>query len=101
MVLSLAEVEKIAHLARLELSEAEKEEYQGQLSAILDYAARLNELDLENAPATAAAVARQNVMREDIIQPSLPLEQVLYNAPSYFQEQFQIQPALEETTPSS
>ena len=51
MSLTLADVEKIAHLARLELTEAEKQKYLEQLSAILHYAERLNELDLADSPA--------------------------------------------------
>jgi len=52
-----------------------------QLSAILDYAARLQELDTEAIPPTASVVPLQNVMREDRVIPSLPRDQVLANAP--------------------
>ncbi|HIP73778.1 MAG TPA: Asp-tRNA(Asn)/Glu-tRNA(Gln) amidotransferase subunit GatC, partial [Anaerolineae bacterium] len=78
--LSRSDVEKIAHLARLELTEAEKALYQRQLSAILHYAERLNELDLEGVPPTAHAISQQNVMREDVVESLLPMEDVLFNA---------------------
>jgi aspartyl-tRNA(Asn)/glutamyl-tRNA(Gln) amidotransferase subunit C len=95
MSLSREDVEKIAGLARLELSEAEKSLYQEQLSAILAYAERLNELDLQDVPPTASAVPLTNVMREDEVQPSMPLEDTLFNAPSTDQDQFRIQPVFD------
>jgi aspartyl-tRNA(Asn)/glutamyl-tRNA(Gln) amidotransferase subunit C len=95
MALSREDVEKIASLARLELSEAEKHLYQEQLSAILAYAARLNELDLQDVPPTASAVRLTNIMRPDEVQPSLALEDTLFNAPDTDQEQFKIQPVFD------
>jgi len=94
--LTLAEVEKIAHLARLELTGAEKALYREQLSAILDYAEMLNELDLESIPPTVHAVMRQNVLRDDIIKPSLPVEEILFNAPQQARNQFLIQSVLDD-----
>lgn len=96
MSLSRADVEKIAHLARLELSEAEKERYQSQLSAVLDYADMLNELDLTGVPPTTHAIGRQNIMRDDVAEPSLPLNETLHNAPQQQADQFLIQPVLDE-----
>ena len=95
MTLTLQDVEKIASLARLELSQDEKATYLVQLSAILEYAARLNLLDIEGVPPTASAVALQNVMREDVVEPSLSPENVLYNAPEHIQNQFLIKPVLD------
>jgi len=95
MSLSRKDVEKIAGLARLELSEAEKRLYQEQLSAILAYAERLNELDLQDVPPTASAVPLTNVMREDEVRPSLVLEDTLFNAPEADQDQFKIQPVFD------
>jgi aspartyl-tRNA(Asn)/glutamyl-tRNA(Gln) amidotransferase subunit C len=94
--LTLEDVEKIANLARLELTAEEKRLYQGQLSAVLDYAARLNELDIADVPPTSSAVALVNVWRDDLVEPSLPLEDVLYNAPQQAQNQFAIQSVLED-----
>ena len=96
MSLSLQEVEKIASLARLELSEAEKIQYKEQLSAILEYAERLNELDITNIPPTTSVATGQNVLRKDIVEPSLLTNEALFNAAKVFQSQFQIQPVLEE-----
>jgi aspartyl-tRNA(Asn)/glutamyl-tRNA(Gln) amidotransferase subunit C len=96
MALTLADVEKIAHLARLELTDAEKVQYQEQLSAVLEYAERLNELDLEGTLPTAHAVAQENVMRPDVIEPSLAIDEVLFNAPRQKNGQFLVQPVLEE-----
>ncbi len=81
MPLTQAQVRHIAELARLRLTEAEIDRMQQQLSAILDYAARLQELDTESIPPTASVVPLQNVMREDTVKPSLPREEVLANAP--------------------
>ena len=96
MSLTQNDVEKIAHLARLELTDAEKQQYQTQLSAILDYAERLNELNLEDVQPTAHAITRQNIMRDDIVEPSLPIEDTLFNAPQQKANQFQIQAVLDE-----
>lgn len=95
MTLTVEDVEKIALLARLELTEAEKAQYQTQLSAVLDYAARLNELDLTGVPPTASAVVLVNVMREDVVEPSLPTADALFNAAQTLDSQFLIQAVLE------
>ena len=96
MSLTKSDVEKIAHLARLDLTEAELSRYQSQLSAILDYAEMLNQLDLENVPPTAHAISQQNVFREDKAEPSLPIEAVLYNAPKQANNQFSVQAVLDD-----
>jgi aspartyl-tRNA(Asn)/glutamyl-tRNA(Gln) amidotransferase subunit C len=90
------DVNHIARLARLALSEEELAHYGEQLAAILDYAARLNELDLDGIPPSAHAVAQHNVLREDIITPSLPREDALFNAAATDDGQFLIQAVLEE-----
>ncbi len=81
MPLSRDQVRHIAELAKLELSDEEVERMTGQLSDILEAAARLDELDTEAIPPTASVVPLQNVMREDKVEPSLPREDVLANAP--------------------
>ncbi len=81
MPLTRAQVQHIAELAKLKLTEAEIEKMTEQLSAILDYAARLNELDTDAIPPTASVVPLSNIMREDAVEPSLPREDVLANAP--------------------
>ncbi len=81
MALTRAQVQHIAELARLELSESEIDRMTQQLSAILDYASRLQELDTAAIPPTASVVPLENVMRDDAVRPSLPHDAVLANAP--------------------
>jgi aspartyl-tRNA(Asn)/glutamyl-tRNA(Gln) amidotransferase subunit C len=92
-------VTHIARLARLALTDEELEHYHDQLSAILDYAARLNELDLSSvAPLAEGAppLGRYNVLRDDIVTPSLPRDDALFNAAATDEGQFLIQAVLEE-----
>ena len=83
MALSLAEVRRIAALARLELSADEEASLGAQLSGILDYVALLGELDVADVePMTHALAAGELApLREDEVTPSLPPEQALANAP--------------------
>ncbi|MEJ5313776.1 MULTISPECIES: Asp-tRNA(Asn)/Glu-tRNA(Gln) amidotransferase subunit GatC [Anaerolinea] len=95
MSLTLAEVEHIARLARLELSEEEKIRFREQLSAILDYAARLQEVDTRNISPTAWTVNVQAPLREDVPAQGLPTSEVLSNAPQVQDNQFRVPPVLE------
>ena len=79
--ISRAEVEHIGDLARLELSEAEIERLQSDLSQILEYVEQLNELDTSDVPPTAHVVVKGDVLRQDSIRPSWPSEEILSNAP--------------------
>ena len=81
MPLTRTQVQHIAELAKLKLSDEELDRMTPQLSAILDHAARLQELDTDAIPPTASVVPLQNVMREDQVAPSLPRDDVLANAP--------------------
>ena len=96
MSLTLQDVGKIANLARLELTDAEKSQYLEQLTAILDYADMLNDLNLDGIEPTAHAIAQQNIMRDDIAVPGLSIDDVLFNAPQQAQNQFLIQSVLDE-----
>ena len=98
--LTLADVEKIANLARLELTEAEKQQYLEQLSAILHYAERLNELELTDVLPTSHAIAQQNIMRPDTAEPSLPMDDLLHNAPQHQENQFVVQAVLDDSADS-
>jgi aspartyl-tRNA(Asn)/glutamyl-tRNA(Gln) amidotransferase subunit C len=80
-VLSKEEIEHIAMLARLSLTEEEKELFGAQLSSILDYMEKLNELDTENIEPTSHVLSLSNVMREDAPRDSIPREDALSNAP--------------------
>ena len=95
MALTREEVEHIAQLARLALTEDEKEMFRSQLSAILSYAERLQELDTDAIPPTAHAVGVQGVMRDDVVHPSLPRDAALANAPQA-QDGFVIVPTVLE-----
>ena len=84
MALSLAEVRRIAALARLELSAEEERTFAVQLSAILDHVAQLSELDVSGVePMThALAAGEAPVLRDDVLHESLPPEEVLAAAPA-------------------
>ena len=95
MKLSLAQVEHIAELARLSLSDEEKARYQEQLSAILDYAERLQAIDTSAIPPTATVLPLRNVMRADQVIPSMSREDVLANAPQVEADSFRVQAVLD------
>ncbi len=100
MQLSLEEVENIAKLARLELTDEEKARYREQLSAILDHVAQLQKLDTSSvSPMTAVFPAGESgggsPLRPDQTRPSLKTDELLKNAPAHEQEQFKIPPVFE------
>lgn len=95
MSLTLKQVEEIADLARLDLSRAEKERFRDQLSAILDYAERLQGLDTGNVPPTAQVTGLVGVMRDDVIAASFTQEEALANAPQQ-QDGFVVVPTVLE-----
>lgn len=95
MTLTIAEVEHIAELARLDLTEEEKARFREQLSAILDYAARLQQLDTADIPPTASVLPPRSVLREDVSRPGLSTEALLSNAPEAEASQFRVPPVLD------
>jgi aspartyl-tRNA(Asn)/glutamyl-tRNA(Gln) amidotransferase subunit C len=78
--LSRADVEHVAHLARLGLTEDELARLEGQLNHILDQYAILARLDTEAIPPTAQTIELENILRDDVPRPSLPVADVLRNA---------------------
>ncbi|NPA93380.1 MAG: Asp-tRNA(Asn)/Glu-tRNA(Gln) amidotransferase subunit GatC [Chloroflexi bacterium] len=92
MSLTRAEVEHIAQLARLELTDEEIEQYREQLSDVLEYVARLQGLDTSGIPPTASVLPPRTVLREDQPRPSLPREDVLANAAETQDGQFRVPP---------
>ena len=90
MALTIAEVEHVAHLARLRLSADELEKLQHELSHILDYIDMLKEVDVSSIAPTAQVTDLANVMREDEVRPSLPREAVLANAPDQRDGMFRV-----------
>lgn len=95
MSITVKDVEHVAALARLELSDEEKTLYTDQLNAILKYAEQLNALDTDGVEPTSHAVPLYNVLREDEVKPSLPLEKVMLNAPEEEDGQFKVPAVLE------
>jgi aspartyl-tRNA(Asn)/glutamyl-tRNA(Gln) amidotransferase subunit C len=95
MSLTLAEVEHIAELARLSLTDAEKILYRDQLSAILDYAAILQQNDTSTISPTATVLPLRNVMRPDEVEPSMSSEDVLANASDVEEGCFRVRAILE------
>ena len=93
--LSLAQVEHVADLARLALTEEEKELFREQLSSILAHAERLQRLDTGAIPPTATVLPLQNVLRDDEVRPSLPREDALANAPRVEDAYFRVPVVLE------
>ncbi|HEX8681783.1 MAG TPA: Asp-tRNA(Asn)/Glu-tRNA(Gln) amidotransferase subunit GatC [Ardenticatenaceae bacterium] len=97
MSLTLKQVEEIAELARLDLSRGEKERFRDQLSAILDYAERLQQLDTSDVPPTAQVTGLVGVMREDVITASFTQDEALANAPQDQDGFFVVPTVLEES----
>lgn len=95
MSLTREEVEHIAELARLELTEEEKARYREQLSAILDYAARLQALDTSHIPPTSTVLAKRSPLRPDEASQGLSVDEVLSNAPHVEDKQFRVPPVME------
>lgn len=95
MSLTLEEVEHIADLARLRLSEEEKEHYREQLSAILEYFVQLQSLDTSGIPPTSSVLPAHSVLREDESRPGMGIKELLRNAPQAEAEQFRVPPVLE------
>jgi aspartyl-tRNA(Asn)/glutamyl-tRNA(Gln) amidotransferase subunit C len=78
---SSQDVRHVALLARLELSEAQVEEYSSILNRILKHMRKLDELNTDGVPPTSHPAPIPNVLREDQVRPSLPVEEALANAP--------------------
>lgn len=80
-MLTKSEVEHVALLARLDLTDEEKKRYTTQLAQILEHVGLLDELDTTEVPPTAHVLPLQNVFREDGVGSHLPFAEVLGNAP--------------------
>jgi aspartyl-tRNA(Asn)/glutamyl-tRNA(Gln) amidotransferase subunit C len=96
MEINNQEVEKVAKLARLEISEAEQAAFAKQLSQILTHVETLKQYDTEGVEPTATVLGQVNVFREDVVRPSLPVEKALANAPEREADGFAVPKIIEE-----
>ena len=94
--LSRRDVEHVAHLARLGLTEEEVTELEGQLNHILEVFAVLSELDTEDIPPTARVIELENVLRDDVVRPGFEREEAMADAPERTDEHFVV-PAVLDT----
>jgi len=90
------DIDHVARLARLTLSDEEKDRLKRHLGLILEHAARVQEVAADDVPPAAYAIARANVFRDDVVEPSLPREAALANAPAERDERFEV-PRIAET----
>jgi aspartyl-tRNA(Asn)/glutamyl-tRNA(Gln) amidotransferase subunit C len=93
MAITRAEVEHVARLARLELSDDEVERFREQLDAIIDAVSKVSELDLADVPPTAHPLEIANAWADDVARASLPLDDVFANAPDRDGDLFRVPPA--------
>jgi len=93
-----AQVRKVAKLARLELTDAEVGQFSGQLSAILDYVEKMNELDTDAVEPLAHCLPISNVFRADCAKESLGTEKALANAPQTDGEFFKVPKILDDSS---
>ncbi len=96
MSISRADVQHVAQLARLGLTDEELDRLAVQLNHILEAMEALRQLDTSAIPPTAQVIPLDNVMRDDVARPSLPVDAVLQNAPRTHDQQFLVPPVLED-----
>jgi aspartyl-tRNA(Asn)/glutamyl-tRNA(Gln) amidotransferase subunit C len=94
--LTRAEVEKVAALARLGLTEAELSKLEGELNLILEQWARLAQVDTSHVAATAQTIVQPMPLRDDTPGPSLPVDEVTRNAPTHVGGLIRVQAILSE-----
>lgn len=90
------DIDHVARLARLDLTEDEKARMRSQLPAILEHAAKVGEVAAADVPPAASALPRANVFRDDDPEPSLPHDAALSNAPAEQDGRFRV-PKIAET----
>jgi aspartyl-tRNA(Asn)/glutamyl-tRNA(Gln) amidotransferase subunit C len=84
------DIDHVAKLARLQLTDEEKERLRDQLGAILEHAAKVGEVAAEDVPPTAHAIPSANVLRPDVPEPTLTHEAALANAPEAEDGRFKV-----------
>jgi aspartyl-tRNA(Asn)/glutamyl-tRNA(Gln) amidotransferase subunit C len=95
-VIDRKDVEHVARLARLALTEAELERMRVELAAILQYIEKLEAVDVEGVEPTSHAVPLVNVMRDDEVDPSVEREAMMSNAPDRSGEYFRVPRIIED-----
>jgi aspartyl-tRNA(Asn)/glutamyl-tRNA(Gln) amidotransferase subunit C len=90
------DVDHVARLARLALSEEEKERFRRQLGLILEHAEKVGEVAAEDVPPTAQPIPRANVLRPDVVLPSLSQEEALAGAPEVEDGRFRVPRIVEQ-----
>jgi aspartyl-tRNA(Asn)/glutamyl-tRNA(Gln) amidotransferase subunit C len=95
MNITREQVEHVAALARLELTEDEKGAFTVQMNSILEYVQKLNNLDTEGIVPTSHAVPMENAFRDDVVTPSIGLENALANAPDRGDNFFRVPKVIE------
>lgn len=96
MALSREDIESVAYLSRLELSEEEKDKLTGHINRLLDNFQKLQEIDTTDVEPTSHVIPVSNVFRKDEVSPSLPVEDVLANGPQVTEDCFVV-PRVVET----
>mgnify|MGYP000892813094 FL=1 len=96
MSLTAQDVRHVAELAKLKLTDAEVDQYAQQLSAILEYAEILQQVDTSHVPPTPYVLPLQNVMRDDVPAASLPNDVALGNAPDADNGFFRVRAVFED-----
>ena len=96
MTIDKETVEKVAHLARLELSETEKQDMIQDMSKILDFMAKLNELDTTGVEPLVYMTNGANVLREDVVKQTITHEEALENAPKHDKDYFLVAKVIEK-----
>ena len=95
MAISREQVEGVAEFSRLGLGDDEIDQFQQQLSQILGHMQALDTLDTSAIPPTAQVIPVSSVMRDDVVRPSLPIDDVLRNAPRREGDFIKVPPVLE------
>jgi aspartyl-tRNA(Asn)/glutamyl-tRNA(Gln) amidotransferase subunit C len=95
MTISVADVEHVARLARLELGTEEIKLFAGQMDAILGYVEKLKELNTDGIVPTSHAVPMENAFREDKVRVSIGVEKTLANAPDRVESFFRVPKVIE------
>jgi aspartyl-tRNA(Asn)/glutamyl-tRNA(Gln) amidotransferase subunit C len=96
MHLTVDEVRHVAELAKLRLTDDEVAQYAEQLSAILEYAERVQMVDVSNVPPTPYVLPLETILREDVPEPGLSNEEALANAPDSADGFFRVRAVFEE-----